>query len=43
MAELSTIQVIPFYRKSEELPTWSKKFLAKASCYGFKDVLLGKV
>jgi hypothetical protein len=43
IADLSTIRVIPFYRKSEEWPTWSDLFLAKARCFGFKDVLLGKV
>ena len=43
MTDLSTIRVIPFYGKSEEWPTWSEKFLAKARRYGFKDVLLGKV
>jgi hypothetical protein len=35
--------VIPFYGKSEEWPTWSRKFLAKTRHYGFKDVMLGKV
>jgi tellurite resistance-related uncharacterized protein len=43
MTDLSTIRVIPFYGKSEEWPTWSEKYLAKARRYGFKDVLLGKV
>jgi hypothetical protein len=43
MTDLSSIRVIPFYGKSVEWPTWSEKFLAKARCYGFKDVLLGKV
>jgi hypothetical protein len=43
MTDLSTIRVIPFYGKSEEWPTWSKKFLAKARRYDFKGVLLGKV
>jgi tellurite resistance-related uncharacterized protein len=43
MTDFSTIRVIPFYGKSEEWPTWGKKFLAKARRYGFKDVLLGKV
>jgi hypothetical protein len=43
MTDLSTIRVIPFYGKSEEWPTWSERFLAKARCYGFNDVLLGKV
>jgi hypothetical protein len=43
MTDLSTIRVIPFYGNSEEWPTWSEKFLAKARCYGFKDLLLGKV
>ena len=43
MTDLNTIRVIPFEGKTEELPTWSKKFLAKAKRYGFKDVLLGKV
>jgi tellurite resistance-related uncharacterized protein len=43
MTDLSTIRVIPFYGKSEEWPTWSEKFFAKARRYGFKDVLLGKV
>jgi hypothetical protein len=42
MTDLSTNRVIPFYGKSEELPTWNKKFLAKARCYGFKDGLLRK-
>jgi hypothetical protein len=43
MTDLGTIRVIPFYGKSEEWPTWSEKFLANARCYGFKDVLLGKI
>jgi tellurite resistance-related uncharacterized protein len=43
MTDLSTIRVFPFYGKSEEWPTWSEKFLAKARRFGFKDVLLGKV
>jgi hypothetical protein len=43
MTDLSTIRVIPFYGKNDEWPTWSEKFLAKARCYGFKDVLLGKI
>jgi hypothetical protein len=43
MTDLRTIRVIPCYGKSEEWPTWSEKFLAKARRYGFKDVLLGKV
>ena len=43
MTDLSAIRVIPFYGKSDEWPTWSEKFLAKAQRYGFKDVLLGKV
>jgi hypothetical protein len=43
MADLSTIRVIPFYGKNDKLPTWSEKLLAKVRCYGFKDVLLGKV
>jgi hypothetical protein len=43
MTVLSTIRVIPFYRKSDEWPTWSEKFLAKARRYSFKDLLLGKV
>jgi hypothetical protein len=43
MIDLSIIRVIQFYGKSEEWPTWSEKFLAKARRYGFKDVLLGKV
>jgi hypothetical protein len=38
MTDLITIRVIPFYGKGEEWPTWSEKFLAKARCYGFKDV-----
>jgi hypothetical protein len=42
MTDLSTIRVIRFYGKSEEWPTWSEKFLAKARRYGFKNVLLGK-
>jgi hypothetical protein len=43
MTDLSTIRVIPFQGKSDEWPTWSEKFLAKARRYGFKDLLLGKV
>jgi hypothetical protein len=43
MTDLSIIRVIPFYRKSEEWPTWGEKFLIKARFYCFKDVLLGKV
>jgi hypothetical protein len=43
MTDLSTIRVIPFYGKNDELPTWSEKFLVKARRYGFKDVILGKV
>jgi hypothetical protein len=43
MTDISTLFVIPFHGKSEEWPTWSKKFLAKSRQYGFKDVLLGKV
>jgi hypothetical protein len=35
--------MLPFYRKSEERPTWNEKALAKASRYSFKDVLLGEV
>jgi hypothetical protein len=42
MTDLSTIQVIPFYGKSVDWPTWNKEFLAKARFYGFNDVLLGK-
>jgi Reverse transcriptase (RNA-dependent DNA polymerase)/gag-polypeptide of LTR copia-type/Zinc knuckle len=42
MTDFNSIRVIPFYGKSEEWPTWSEKFLAKARRYGFKDVLLGK-
>ena len=43
MTDLSAIRVIPFYGRSDEWSTWSKKFLAKAKRYGFKDVLLRKV
>jgi hypothetical protein len=43
MTDLSIIKVIPFNGKSEEWPTWSEKFLAKARRYGFKDLFLGKV
>jgi hypothetical protein len=43
LTDLSTIRVILFYGKSEEWPTWSERFLAKARRYGFKDVFLGKV
>jgi hypothetical protein len=42
MTGFYSIRVIPFYGKSEEWPTWSKKFLAKARRYGLKDVLLGR-
>jgi hypothetical protein len=34
--------VIPFYVKSDEWPTWSEKFIAKAKRYGSKDFLLGR-
>jgi hypothetical protein len=43
MNDLRPINVILFYGKSEEWPTWSEKVLAKARRYGFKDLLLGKV
>jgi tellurite resistance-related uncharacterized protein len=43
MTDLSIIRLIPFHGKIEEWPAWSEKFLAKASHYVFKDVLLGKV
>jgi hypothetical protein len=43
LTDLSTIKVISFYGKSEEYPSWSEMFLAKARRYGFKDVILGKV
>jgi hypothetical protein len=43
MTDFSTIRVIPFYETNDKWPTWSEKFLAKARCYGFEDVLLGKV
>jgi hypothetical protein len=42
MTDLSAIHVIPFYRKSDEWPTWSEKFLSKAKHYDFKDILLEK-
>jgi hypothetical protein len=43
MTGLSTFRVIPFCGKGDEWPIWSKKFLAKAKRYGFKDVILGKL
>jgi hypothetical protein len=43
MADVSTIRVIPFCGKVDEWPVWSKKFLAKAKRYGFKDLLQGKL
>jgi hypothetical protein len=43
MTRLSTVQVIPFYGKSEERQTWSEKVLAKAKSYGFNDALLGNL
>jgi hypothetical protein len=43
MTALSTIRVIKFYGKSEEWPTWSETFFAKARRYGLKDLLLWKV
>jgi hypothetical protein len=39
MTDPSTFRVIPFYGKSEEWPIWSEKYLAKARCYDFKDVI----
>jgi hypothetical protein len=37
MTDVSTIRVIPFCGKVDAWPVWSKKFLAKAKRYGFKD------
>jgi hypothetical protein len=42
MIDLSVVRVILFYGKSSEQPTWSKKLLAKAKRYGFKDFLFGR-
>jgi hypothetical protein len=38
-----SIRVIPFTYKKEDWPFWSVKFLARAHCKGYRDVLLGKV
>jgi hypothetical protein len=43
LTDLCTIRVIPLYRKADEWPIWSGKFLAKAKRYGFKDLLLEKL
>jgi hypothetical protein len=43
MTDMSTIRVIPFYGKVDEWPIWSERFLAKSRCFGFKDLLLGKL
>jgi hypothetical protein len=43
MADVSTIIVIPFSGKVNELPVWSKKFFAKAKRYGFRDLLQGEL
>jgi hypothetical protein len=43
MTDMNAIRVIPFCDKVEEWPIWSKRFLAKAKCCGFKDLLLGKL
>jgi hypothetical protein len=40
---MKTIRVIPFYGKVDEWPIWSERFLAKSRCFGFKDLLLGKL
>jgi hypothetical protein len=33
---MNTIQVIPIYRKSDERPTWSEKFVPRPNVVGFK-------
>jgi hypothetical protein len=43
MNDLRTIIVIIFYRKTDEWPICSEKFLSKAKRYGFKDLILGKL
>jgi hypothetical protein len=43
MIDVSTIRVIPFCGKVNELPVWSEKLLAKAKRYGFKDLLQGNL
>jgi hypothetical protein len=35
--------VIQFYEKSDEWPTWSEKFFAKAKHHGFKNILSGRL
>jgi hypothetical protein len=43
MTDLNTIRVILFHGKVDEWPIWSERFLAKSRCFGFKDLLLGKL
>jgi hypothetical protein len=43
MTDMNAIRLIPFCSKVEEWPIWSKRFLAKAKLYTFKDLLLGKL
>jgi hypothetical protein len=39
---MNVIRVITFCGKVEEWHIWIERFLAKAKCCGFKDLLLGK-
>jgi gag-polypeptide of LTR copia-type len=43
MTDLNTIRAIPFCGEVDECPIWSERFLAKSRCFGFKDLLLGKL
>jgi hypothetical protein len=43
MTDFSAIRILNFYRRNEELPTWSKKFIEKAKHSTIKDVMLGKI
>jgi hypothetical protein len=38
MTDMNNIRMIPFCGRVDERPIWSKKFLAKAKRYGFKDL-----
>ena len=41
MTDSNTIRVIPFWRKGNEWPIWSDKFLSKTKRHRFKDLCLG--
>jgi hypothetical protein len=43
MTDLNTIRFIPFCAKIVEWPIWSGRFLANSRCFGFNELLLGKL